>query len=482
VIRRQVLPGMLAVTLGMTAGLSGCAAPAVDVGTLDWSACGAGVLCATLAVPVDHADPGGPTLDLAVVRVPARDPERRIGALFVNPGGPGGSGIDAARGLASEFDDETRDRFDIVGFDPRGVAASSAVRCEFDARPELERLEGAELDGAEARACRENAGDRLPHTTTVAAARDLDLLRAALGDEQLTYLGYSYGTILGAVYADLFPERVRALVLDSALDPVEWFGDRGPMERRSAAAFTEAFEAFAAGCTRNTRACAFGDGDPAGALDRLLEQADGPGIPVAGEEALDREAMVSLVAWGLYDDLAWPALGTALDAAERGDSSELRALVRERERRDGRRDNSGDAYLAYACGDATDRPGPDERAARDAELRAVSPVFGGFVVFGGGVCGFWPEPAEPYQPPAELAGTPRVLVVNTTGDPATPLEGALALADRFDDAALVVADGWQHGVYAAGNDCVDDVVGRYLADPAAASGRTDCPAVPPGDR
>lgn len=470
----------LAVTLGMALALSGCATPAAAVGTLSWSACGSGVLCATLPVPVDHAAPDGPSLDLAIVRVPARDPERRIGALFVNPGGPGGSGVDFVRGVAGEFDEETRDRFDIIGFDPRGVEASAAVRCGWDERPELEDLESPELDIATAAACRENAGDVLPHITTVAAARDLDLLRQALGDERLNYLGYSYGTVLGAAYADLFPDRVRALVLDSALDPVEWFGDREPLERRNAVAFADAFDAFAAGCTDNPRACAFGDGDPVGALDRILTRAGSTGIPVPDEEPLDREELVGAVRTGLYDSASWPVLGAALHAAENGDGGDLRAIIEERAGRDGRRGNFADAHLAVVCGDATDRPDPAARAARDAELDRLEPVFGEISGVGGSVCASWPRPAEPYRPAAELSGTPRVLVVNTTGDPATPLDGALALADRFDDAALVVADGWLHGVYAGGNTCVDDVVGRYLADPAAVSGRTDCPAVEPG--
>ena len=474
--RRPALrAAVLTLALGAVASLSGCA-PAVTVGTLTWSACGGGLLCSTLPVPVDHAAPGGPTLDLAVVRVPARDPDRRIGALFVNPGGPGGSGVDMVRNTASGFDEETLDRFDIIGFDPRGVEASAAVRCGFEKHPELEELEGAQLDAAIAAACRENAGDVLPHLTTAAAARDLDLLRHALGDERLSYLGFSYGTVLGATYADLFPERVRVMVLDSALDPVEWFGDRAPLERRNAIAFGAAFDAFAAGCVRNERACAFGGSDPAGGLDRLLDRAGSTGIPVPGEEPLDREDVIGAVTSGLYDDAMWPGLGAALHAAENGDGSDLYEIIVQRERRDGRRGNYADANFSIICGDGTDRPDPAERAERDADLDGLSPVFGKMASVGGNVCAAWPEPAEPYRPAAEISGTPRVLVVNTTGDPATPLEGALALADRFDDAALVIVDGWQHGVYATGNTCVDEIVGRYLADPTTVSGRTTCPA------
>jgi pimeloyl-ACP methyl ester carboxylesterase len=470
---------LAAAALGLSLVLSGCAAQAVPVGTLTWSACGGGALCATLPVPVDHADPDGPTLDLAVVRIPARDPERRIGALFVNPGGPGGSGLDTARDLVGEFDDEVRDRFDVVGFDPRGVEASAAVRCGLDERPELEATDGEVFDRTIADACRERAGDVLPHLTTAATARDLDLLREALGDERLTYLGYSYGTVLGAVYADLFPDRVRALVLDSAVDPVDWFGDRGPLERGRATAFAEAFDAFADGCARNTRACAFGDGDPVGGLDRLLERAGNTGIPVPDEDALHPSDVVAAVSSGLYDHKAWPALGQALHAAEEGDGSGLHDIITERARQDGRRSNYLEAHVSLLCGDAPDRAALGDRAARDAELEDLSPVFGRIAGFTDGACASWPEPAEAYRFPEEVTDAPRVVVVQATGDPATPLDGGLRLADRFDDAALVVADGWLHGVYANGNPCVDDAVSRYLVDPAALSGRTDCPAAEP---
>src|SRR4051812_38009788 len=276
---RRLLAGLFVLAALAPAG-AWAAEPAVPV--LDWTDCGEGFECATASVPQDYSDPSGAQWQLAVVRLPATDQAHRIGSLFMNPGGPGGSGVDFLTGAAPAFADLNQ-RFDLVAWDPRGVGASTpAVRCltdaENDARNAMPFTTPANLDRPawiddaqfHAAACRDRNPGVLPYLSTGNVARDLDLLRAAVGDAKLNYLGYSYGTAIGATYISMFPTHQRALVLDGAVNPRTYFDD--PITGGTAQ--TEAFERelgrFFAACDAAPRSCGFGDGNSEAAFDTLV--------------------------------------------------------------------------------------------------------------------------------------------------------------------------------------------------------------------
>ena len=474
---------MLAAALVGVALAAGCGSGARDgpPGTLAWSSCGT-LQCARLSVPLDHAEPAGEKIEISVVRRPAEDPARRIGALVMNPGGPGASGIEFVRdGGATYVDADTRARFDLIGFDPRGVGESAPVRCLPDnRRPAVHGAAAVQEARQEAATCVQKAGNALPQLSTVATARDLELLRAALGEEKLTYLGVSYGTVLGSTYADLFPGKVRAMVLDGPLDPTTWFEDRAGLDRLNAAGFQRALEAFFDGCRRNPRACSFGDGDPAAALDHLLARIAATPLPVPGSRVpLDRDEATAGIASALYDEQSWPFLGGALRKARDGEGSDLRMLagLQTGRRTDDTRTNLLDAHQAVMCADAD--PPADPRTLA-AELARLSPVFGGGTTIADAdadVCRFWPRAAERYHPAAEVArGAPPILVVAATGDPATPLPGARAAAAQIHSAVLLTLDAWRHGSYGGDRStCVDTAVARYLVDLVPPPPGTACP-------
>ncbi|HXV94323.1 MAG TPA: alpha/beta hydrolase [Pseudonocardia sp.] len=469
--RRGASAAVVAAVAALALLAAGCSGepPAGPQGSIAWESCGSGFECATLPVPLDHADPEGERIDLALIRLPATSPGSRQGSLVVNPGGPGGSGVDFVRGGTGYFGRELRERFDIVGFDPRGGGRSTAIDCgdetltgsedvAFPPRNDADR----EALTAQARravdACLDRSGELARHLSTEAAARDMDLLRRALGEERITYHGVSYGTFLGATYAALFPDRVRAMVLDAPLDPASWQDGGYDLARDTTAGFDQALRAFFEECRRNPGSCPFGDGDPAAAFDRLmrsLEEAplSGGGYPV------DRELAVQVTGAALYDDSAWPTLADALARAERGDGGALRRLagpVGEDA------DLSGDAFVAIRCSDRAAPPDPGAVEALARELEAINPHFGPHHAYADVVCASWPEPASRYTGPYAAEGAPPILVVGTTGDPATPIGHARALAAEMSSAVLVVRDGEGHGAYAAGSDCVDGAVDAYL--------------------
>jgi pimeloyl-ACP methyl ester carboxylesterase len=304
---------------------------------LRWEGCGGRLQCARLRVPLDYAKPAGETIELALVRAPARKPQQRIGSLLVNPGGPGGSGVSFVRATADGFyGQQLRDRFDIVGFDPRGVGGSAPIRCQSDAEKDSDlatadvvpedAAEHAELVDSSRRfaaGCAKSSARLLPYLSTESAARDMDVLRAALGDDKLSYLGISYGSVLGATYASIFPTRVRAMVLDAAVDPVVWINQPEETVRAQAQGFERAFDAFLADCRARRGDCGFGAGNPGGAYDRLVERLDD--APIQAKSTADSRPVNAFVAFlavnaALYNRLAWPQLADALEMAdEEGD-------------------------------------------------------------------------------------------------------------------------------------------------------------------
>jgi pimeloyl-ACP methyl ester carboxylesterase len=437
-----------------------------------------GFRCAYLEVPLDYDDPAGRLVRIGVLRRQAAEPDARIGSLVINPGGPGASGMSAAARLARRLAvDEVTRRFDLVGFDPRGVGSSEpTVVCRTAEERDAERADldldtspaGVARAEAEEREFAQNCADRtgvdvLARIGSRDVARDMDVLRAALGDERLTYLGYSYGTRIGTAYAAEFPDRVRAMVLDGALDP-----DRSPTEAlvAQAAGFQQAFDAFAAWCAGQE--CPLGP-DPVAGFRALVEPlVEGP-VPAGGDRELHYPDAVTGALQALYSTTLWEPLRTGLTELAAGTGPTLLALadLYHDRQRDGSYTTSADVLTAVRCVDDPRTTDPDLVAETDARVRAAAPFLddGRGASAARGACAFWPAPpAEPVRP-GPLATLPTVVVVSTTGDPATPYEAGVALAEALR-ARLVTVEGEQHTAYLTGIPCLDEPVTGYLVDPA----------------
>jgi pimeloyl-ACP methyl ester carboxylesterase len=459
-------------------------APAPELHTfyvqrLQWRGC-ASWECAALEVPLDYSKPAGKIARLVVLRQKASRPDQRIGSLVINPGGPGGSGVEAAAEVAEQVrNSAVGQRFDIVGFDPRGIGYSEpAIKCYTPPEQDADRLE-VDLDTSPAGvARRENdtrdyvakcvqrsGADLLANLGTRDVARDMDILRAALGDQKLTFIGYSYGTRLGYTYAEAFPQNVRALVLDGAVDP-----DQSEIDSTlaQAAGFQKAFDAFAGWCAQRPQ-CPLGTDPKAatGAYQKLVRSIVDKPVPLAGGRRLSYSDAVSGTLQALYSDQRWESLRTGLSELAGGHGEGLMKLADEMQGRldDGTYDRSDDVLTAVRCVD--ERPLVDPAALLELGKRyiAVAPFLddGHGPSTARGSCAFWPVPntSEPHQP--KVAGLPRTLVVSTTGDPATPYAAGVNLAKTLN-AGLLTVQGAQHTAALEGNQCVDDIVARYLTD------------------
>jgi pimeloyl-ACP methyl ester carboxylesterase len=445
--------------------------------------------CGRTDVPIDYDDPDGDTLPLFLVRATLGDQPDRIGSLLVNPGGPGGSGADFAIGQALTLPEEVLERFHLVGFDPRGVGLSTAVECiPADRKAELFSAEprpttAEDIDAAFALAdevatgCEEEYGEALGIFNTVDTARDMDRLREALGDEQLTYLGYSYGTTLGSTYAELFPDKVRAMVLDGAVDP-----DADPVAdaEGQAAGFEDAFDAFAENCTSFRAGCPMGD-KPRVFLEKLLDEAEAEPIPTDAKGD-DREAtagdVFTAVVAALYDEESWPQLSQALAAARKGDAAGVFTLADSYTQRleDGSYSNLFDANYAINCADTAE----DEQASEE-EIRALVAEWSEeYPLFGAGSatalynCNVWDAERTPL-PERDAEGSAPILVIGTEGDPATPLAGAVDMAKDLDSAVLLTWQGEGHTAYPK-TKCVTEAVDAYLLEEQAPKDDLTCPA------
>ncbi|MCW2779457.1 MAG: proteinase, partial [Frankiales bacterium] len=447
--------------------------PARPPARLVWKDCGDGFSCSTLPVPLVESEPDGKTLDLAVVRRPATG--ARIGSLVVNPGGPGASAVDYLRAAYGGLPQEVRERFDLVAFDPRGVGRSDPVRCASTA--ELDRYfaldptpdDAAELTAYEkgnaalARGCEARSGAVLAHVSTREAAGDLDRLRASLGDPKLTYLGYSYGTSIGAQYLDRYPTRVRAMVLDGALDPaLTW----DALLEGQSRGFDEALDAYLQDC-QETR-CPFRRavaGDLGAAYDRLAAKVERTPLPGSGGRDVGPGEFSLGVGAGLYSrESGWPAISDALVQAEHGSGEQLLALSDSYlERGPEGYTNVSEANLAVNC---LDRPWPRDAAPFTALAERVakdSPRFGPSIALSGLACASWPVPPSGRPRRVTAPGMPPVVVIGTTRDPATPYRWAVALAGQLSHGVLLTHDGDGHTVYRAGApDCIVDPVDTYL--------------------
>lgn len=451
--------------------------------TVDWAPCGGGD-CGTVTVPVNYDDPGGATVDVALFRHQKDGDDGPVKpVLFVNPGGPGGSGVQYATTAAMTFSRDLRDAYDIVGWDPRGVGRSAPIRC-VDQATEETLSEGdplvddpgdvTELD-TQARTigegCAANAGPLLGHVGTRDVARDLDVMRAALNQDELHYVGKSYGTVIGQVYAALFPTRAGRIVLDG---PVRAGESSEGLNRAQARGFTNATLTWAGTCL-DTGRCPLPGDTPEQVVDALFEYVRS--LPETTD--MDREpsqaSVLGAVLVGMYEQAAWPALNQALQSAINGDGTQAAVLAKA-----ATAGTDVQGGLAVNCLDR-DRLDPAARETAATDLAAEFPVWGLVTGWQGAACDHWPVPADPLTDgPYDPAAGP-FLVVGVTGDPATPVEYARELVNVLPDVTLVVAEGEGHTGYRRGWSCVDDLVDGWLIDgPDGVPPSTVCPV--PGGR
>jgi pimeloyl-ACP methyl ester carboxylesterase len=433
-----------------------------EPGPLEWERCGTAE-CATLDVPLDYDDLDGPTFQIGVLRSPATGD--RQGALFVNPGGPGASATELAGIAPILLPSSVTDRFDVIGVDPRGVGRSSPIECGIpaaelygvDATIETEQDAEELLAASQAYVddCEERFGDVLAHLGTRDVARDMDVVRAALGDDQLSYLGFSYGSAIGQVYADEFPDRVRAMVLDGIVE----LGPTGPeLAAGQAAGFEVALARFTERCDSDP-GCRAGP-DSLATVEAVLDLAEqGDGIPAPGADRPAGPGEASLgIAYPLYAEALWRQLGEALADAVEGDGSRLVRLA------DGYLGfGAFEVYFAVNCLDFDWPRDPDEVLDAAKEAGEASPRFGEALVNDYIRCAIWPVESDPLEP-VTAPGTPPILVVSTTGDPATPYEAGVAVAEQLASGVLVTNEGDGHTVVLDGKPCIEDIVERYLVD------------------
>lgn len=449
----------------------------VAVAPAAWNDCGRGFLCAEVRVPEDYAAPTKGYLNVSIVELPATDRKNRIGSLIVNPGGPGASGVEFVRdeAAAGGFPKTLLEHFDIVGFDPRGVNSSTAVRCidNLDERAQIDPTpdNAAELKAlvndarSYAEACAQRNQALLPYLSTDAVARDLDGIRQAVGDEQITYLGFSYGTLIGSTYAQLFPSHIRAMVLDGAIDPAL---DLEQFRAGQAKGFESALTSFLKDCAARA-ACAFHEkGKTVQAFNALMASIEAK--PLHAVQIGDRRLVGPGIAWSavlaaLYSKSGWPILATTLAQAKAGDGS-LMLLIADPYRGrnpNGSYSNEQDAYTANTC---LDFPAPTDVATYSSwakQFQATAPHFADLVAYNDLACAYWPVPAERTPGPVSAAGAPPIVVVGTTGDPATPYPWAVALAKELDSGVLITHKGEGHTAYQS-SSCVQRAVDVYLVD------------------
>lgn len=455
--------------------------------TLDWQACRKGDQCATLSVPLDYAQPAGTTIDLALLKVPAADPAQKVGSLVVNPGGPGAPGTDYAASASQVFRKRLTDSFDIVGFDPRGTGASDPVDCLSDAQLDAYVAGDPDPDTAAetqayvaatdeiGRGCVQKSGELASHVSTVEAARDMDVLRAALGRGQLDYFGASYGTKLGATYAQLFPTKVGRFVLDGALDPTLTNRD---LNLGQAAGFQTALDAYVTNCVEETTDCYLGSSLEEGLakIKAFIAQVEANPLPTG----TDRDLAVGNAFYGivapLYNRDYWVLLSQALRAGLKGDGSALLQLSDLYTSRgpNGYTDNSSEANFAINCLDDPSFVTAEQVPAQLPAFEKASPTFGDVFAWSLTNCGGSQTTAEEPPPTITAAGAAPIVVVGTSRDPATPYQWAVSLSGQLQSGVLVSRDGDGHTAYNSGNACIDDALENYLVDDTVPTDGLQC--------
>ena len=456
---------------GGAAGSNAMLPPPPVPAPLQWTRCGSNE-CSTLKVPLDYAAPTGETIDIAVTRRKATG-QQRIGSLLINPGGPGGSAVDFLDDFITYLGGPLNQRFDIVAFDPRGVGHSTPLDCHStlealirtDPTPDSD-AEWTETDQAAttfAAECGQKHAKLLPHLATPNVARDMDQVRAALGEEQLNYLGFSYGTSIGAFYAELFPKRIRAAVLDGAVDLELSALD---ISLQQAVGFENSLASYFEWCGLSANNCTWAsarNSKPADEFARLSASVDATALTTTGGRSVGPGEFIIGVLAPLYSgEAGYRTISSALRSAESGDGTGLLASADSYldRRPDGTYGNLQEANAAVNC---LDTPAPEASQLRTEAMRFMqaSSTFGLATLTGLYVCAHWPVKNTP-PPRPKGAGAPPILVVGTTGDPATPYTWAQALASELESGVLLTHDGEGHTAYGRGDSCIDNAVEAYF--------------------
>ncbi|MGW8378619.1 alpha/beta hydrolase [Streptomyces sp. ODS28] len=462
---------------------------------LSWRDCGTeGFQCATLKAPLDYGNPQpDKDLKLAVTRKKADGGGgKKLGSLMVNPGGPGGSAVEYVQQAAGiGYPPQVRQRYDIVGMDPRGVARSAPpVKClsdkEMDAFTQADQTPDDKGEENKlvtsfkdfAKGCEKRSGDLLAHVSTKEAARDMDVLRAVLGDKKLNYTGASYGTFLGATYAGLFPQRSGRLVLDGAMDP-SLPAER--VNRDQTGGFELAFQSFAKDCVKRKN-CPLGTKNVADAGKRLnafFKKLDAKPVATGESRKLTESLATTGVIRAMYDEGSWGGLRTALAKAQKGNGSQLLSLADEYYERDP--DGSyGNIMYANPAVNCLDLP-PAFKGPKDVEkavpaFEKASPVFGRGFAWAALNCGYWKQKPAGETHRIAAKGADPILVVGTTRDPATPYSWARGLAGQLSSARLLTYEGDGHTAYLRAGPCINDAVDSYLLTGRSPKDGTRCAA------
>ncbi len=445
---------------------------------LTWKSCeGGDFQCATAKAPMDWKNPAAKSIDLALIRKTATG--TAIGSLLVNPGGPGGSGYDFIRdSLDYAVDAKLRQNYDIVGFDPRGVNKSSAVKCYQDPAEMDKFLFGVSPNpfGSDAwiadqrasntafgAACLKYTGDLLGFIDTDSAARDLDLLRATLGDKKLNYLGYSYGTLLGATYAELYPKKTGHLVLDGALDPATTSFEVGATQAQG---FERALRAYIKDCLTG-KDCPFSGSVGSAMTDirSLLDSLNASPLRADDGRELSSSVMFNAIIFPLYNKTNWPYLSQLFSSVMQGDPTvafQLADSYYGRTAKGTYKDNSTEAFIGINCLDYAAESTTDASLRADAaRLAALAPTLGPQLSYDTS-CASWPFQPTRQRGPIAADGSAPILVVGTTNDPATPYVWAKALAKELQNGHLVTYKGEGHTAYNKSNSCVNNAVDEFF--------------------
>ena len=456
--------------------------PPLPVTPVQWSGCGSDLQCGSVTVPLDYSHPQGTTIRIAVERHPAEVPSQRIGSLVINPGGPGGSGINDLPNELSVLTSGLLDDFDIVSFDPRGVQRSDPVSCGSngtpadttsalpDPAPTTAAAQQALLsnDQTYASQCEQDSGSILSYVGTVDTARDLDRIRAALGDSRLTFIGHSYGTLLGATYAQMFPTDVRAMVLDAAIDPAMNTDEYTLDQAKSLEGVLDDFSAWCQGSS----SCRWRPmGDPTSALLALIAQSRQQPIPAGNGRRAGPGEIYDALLDGLDAQSYWPSLADALGEAAAGNSSAVLSMS------DGYRQNGStngsDAAEAIFCLDHPVSRDTSGYAALASSAGSYAPVFGPLLAWGLLACAVWPAPPTRTPAPATASGSAPILVTGATKDPVTPYQWAVNLAHELQRGFLLTWQGEDHVSYFY-SACVRNVDQTYLISEALPAAGTVC--------